>query len=74
MLLRSKTWFTMGSMSAVEFKKWMKDRGLTEVDVAAALKCSPVTVVRFLKGKSVLRSTLASFERFVRDYDAKRAS
>jgi hypothetical protein len=52
-------------MSATELRSWMKKHDVTEVDIAAALKIHPVTVQRYLKGKSVHRSTKAALERYV---------
>lgn len=61
-------------MSMDVLSQFMKRNGLTEVDVAAAVKCNPVTVSRFLKGTKVSRMTLAALERFVQDYSkAKKA-
>ena len=52
-------------MKPAELNRWMKENDVTAVDIASALKISPVTIFRFLKGKSVHRSTLAGFQRLV---------
>lgn len=59
-------------MKAVELKKWMEKNDVTEVDIASALKIHPITIYRFLKGKSVNRSTLAGFERFISSFSEKQ--
>lgn len=53
-------------MSAEDLKQWMTRTGKNEVDIAAALKMDPITVKRFLKGKSVHRNTRARLEEYVR--------
>ncbi len=61
-------------MSATELKTWMDDTGKTVIDIASVLKISPSTVVRFLRGLPVHRSTQAALERLVRPEGEHRAS
>jgi plasmid maintenance system antidote protein VapI len=51
-------------MSGKEFGDFLKQHGLSAVDVAAATKIHPATVSRFVKGARIHRSTLAALESY----------
>ena len=56
------------SMTVADLKRWMKAHGKNEVDVASLTKTHPNTVIRYLSGKNVYRSTEAAFERLIREF------
>jgi plasmid maintenance system antidote protein VapI len=55
------------------FKEWMERNDLTPIDIAAALRIHPNTVLNYIKGKVVLRSTQAMLERFVESYEQSKS-
>lgn len=59
-------------MNRSDFKKWMKENDLNEVDVASALKMHPITITRYLEGRKVQRSTEHSLERLMTESDPTR--
>ncbi len=59
-------------MSSSDLEHWMKTKGKTAVDIAAALKIDPTTVKRFLKGKTVRPIIQAGLERLMAEDPAKR--
>lgn len=54
-------------MKATDLEKWMRANKKTAVDVASITRLSVNTVLNFLARKSIHRSTLAAFERLVRE-------
>lgn len=58
-------------MKAADLKVWMEENEKSTIDVASATKTSPSTVLRFLAGERVHRSTQAAFERLVNDSRAQ---
>ena len=44
-------------MTSQDLKKWMEQNDFTVVDIASVLKLDPKTVMNYLSGKRVHRST-----------------
>lgn len=53
------------NMTGLELEKFMKRNDVSAVDIAAALKMHPNTILKFLKGFPARRSTTAAFERYI---------
>lgn len=57
-------------MSASDLKRWMKENGKNEIDIASVLKVNPITVKRFLSGKRVQPIIQAALESMVKSTPA----